>query len=46
MGINFIKVIGIDNEKKSILFTLDELVEIWSGLEEVVCDAHRMIEKT
>lgn len=44
MGINFIKVIGIDNEKKSIMFTLDELVEIWSGLDAVVRDTHRMMK--
>ena len=44
MGINFIKVIGMDNEKKSIMFTLDELVEIWSGLDAVVRDTHRMMK--
>lgn len=34
----------MEMKKKSISFTLDELVEIWSGLEAVVCDAHRMIK--
>lgn len=31
-------------KKKSISFTLDELVEIWSGLDAVVNNAHCMIK--
>ncbi|MBS1174401.1 MAG: hypothetical protein H6R05_532 [Burkholderiaceae bacterium] len=31
-------------KKKSILFSFDELIEIWSGLDAVVSNAHLMIK--